>query len=1026
MAVLACLLAGAMFPPAAQAGAFTDEFAAAAATTITVNSTGDAVDASAGNGVCETAAGNGVCTLRAAIQESNANAGTDTIAFNIGGGGAVTIAVASGMPTTTDPVVIDGTTQPGWSGAPIVQLTGGGPSGSGLKISGGSSTVRGLVINRFNQAIELDSANNRVEGCYIGTDPTGTTVTGYGNSDFGVVIAGLTTNGGNTIGGPSPAQRNVIAGSAGISRGGVTILTSDNVVQGNYIGTNAAGTAGLGGQYYGIDIRQGFRNVIGGSGAGEGNLIAGHTSGGGVKIGPLGTPTGNTGNNRVRGNRIGLNAAGTAALPDQVGVWIFNSNSDAIGGTAQGEGNAIVSSNTGIDLDPNLTQVGTTIQGNRVGTDATGSTALQTNTALLVGDKATSVLVGGTSSTTPNGPCTGACNVLSGSFQAILRGSGNTIQGNFLGVNQAGTGSLVSNTNGVFVSGSQNTIGGTSVAARNVSMGFHSIHGGSGNVFQGNYVGIKSDGSAALAGSGAGLQGVSVSGANTVGGTAGITPGGPCTGACNVISAGNIGVMTGATATVQGNFIGTTPDGTAAIPNGTGVWVQGSDALIGGTTAAERNVISGNTGSAVLLQPGSGGAAPVRNKIRGNYIGTTADGSAALPNATGNLLIPAAVFLTGNTADSDIGGSAGAGNLIAHNGGYGVYLDSNVGAGNRITHNSLRANSRIGIDINPEGSSPNDAGDADTGPNDRQNFPVLTSAVVSPAQTDVEGTLNSEPSKTYTIDFYASRECDASGFGEGDSHLGSTSVTTDANGDASFTVTLAAPPSPDQQRITATATGSGGSTSEFSRCVTRSYARPNAAPSVKASLVPAYTACTAANRVHGPPLEHPSCAPPAQRSATLTVGTSDANGQASAMTGTVRYTVVVGNPSTPADEADVKLVASLSDVRRRSNLSDYTGELQARTSLRITDKANGATALEDGTVDDITHSWTIPCAPTGGAAGATCAATTTADALVPGTVREGRRAIWQLGQTEIHDGGVDEDADTAPNTVFAVQGVFVP
>jgi CSLREA domain-containing protein len=1028
MAVLACLLAGVVFAPAAGASssAFTDAFSTAAATTFTVNSTVDAVDASAGNGVCETAAGNGVCTLRAAIQESNANSGTDTIAFNVGGGGAVSIPIASDLPAVSDPVVIDGTTQPGFSGAPIVELAGPGTStGIGLQLNAGSSTVRGLVVNRFSLAVLIRGGNSKVEGSYVGTDITGTTTTGYGNTQ-GIVIDATAGNVGNIIGGSMPANRNVIAGSGATARAGITIHSSDNMVQGNYIGTNAEGTAGLPGQYYGIEVRQGHRNLIGGSAAVESNVISGNQVVG-VLLGWHIASSVTTGDTRVRGNLIGLNASGTAMIATQTGILVQRSSNDVIGGAGPGEGNTIAAGSHGIATPSSVSVSGTTIHGNRIGTDPSGTTVMPTNAGISLTDSATSFVIGGTTGTTPGGPCTGACNLVVANFGVLLRGVGTTVQGNFVGVDRTGTTALGnSNSTAFHVNGSQHVIGGTTPAARNVA-GTHVSIFGTSNVFQGNYVGIKADGSAALTGTPAGTQNVSVTGANVVGGTTGVTPGGPCTGACNVISGVSIGVVTGGTGSVvQGNFIGTTPYGTAAIRNQIGVWAQGSDAVIGGTTSPERNVISGNNTVGVLIQPPTNGTA-LRNKVQGNYIGTTADGSAPLPNGINANDSTGAVHVYSAAADNEIGGSAAAGNLIAHNAKNGVYLDATAGGGNRVTHNAIRSNGRFGIEIAPDGSNANDAGDLDTGPNDRQNYPVLTSALVSAVQTDVEGTLNSEPSKTYTIDFYASRECDSQGgFGEGDAHIGSTTVTTDASGDATFAVTLAAPPQPEQQTITATATGPAGSTSEFSRCLTRSYARPKSASPVRVALVPAYATCSAPNRVHGPPLEHPSCAPPALRSATLTVGSPDANGKTAAMTGYVRYTAVVGNPATPADEADVKLSASMTDVRRRSDLSDYTGELQARTALRITDKSNGAAAVEDGTVNDIMHSWTIPCAPTAGSEGAACSINTTADALVPGTVRETRRTIWQLGQTEIYDGGTDEDVDTGPNTLFAVQGVFVP
>jgi hypothetical protein len=199
------------------------------------------------------------------------------------------------------------------------------------------------------------------------------------------------------------------------------------------------------------------------------------------------------------------------------------------------------------------------------------------------------------------------------------------------------------------------------------------------------------------------------------------------------------------------------------------------------------------------------------------------------------------------------------------------------------------------------------------------------------------------------------------------------------------------------------------------------YVRPKGATPVRVPLVPAYEACSAATRVHGPPLEHPSCTPAVQSSAHLTVGSPDANGAAAVATGFVAYDVATGNPATAEDEADVRFQISLTDVRNRAGLSDYTGELQARTLVRITDRADGILTL-----GDLALPVTVPCAGTAGASGATCALSTTLEALTPGLVDEGARAIWQLGRVELLDGGPDGDADTPGNGVFATQGIFIP
>jgi hypothetical protein len=205
------------------------------------------------------------------------------------------------------------------------------------------------------------------------------------------------------------------------------------------------------------------------------------------------------------------------------------------------------------------------------------------------------------------------------------------------------------------------------------------------------------------------------------------------------------------------------------------------------------------------------------------------------------------------------------------------------------------------------------------------------------------------------------------------------------------------------------------------------YARPMGASPLRVSLVPAYLVCRAPNRAHGPPLDSPSCAPPEQLSQYLTVGTPDANGQPASSVGFARLGVLTGNPATVADEADVALVIAVTDVRNSQDLSDYPGELEASMTLRLTDKdIGGPLPGEQGTLADTGFRIPVPCAATPGAGGSSCSTSTTADALAPGIAREGNRAIWQLGQVRVFDGGEDGLASTDDNTIFMRQGVFVP
>jgi hypothetical protein len=211
------------------------------------------------------------------------------------------------------------------------------------------------------------------------------------------------------------------------------------------------------------------------------------------------------------------------------------------------------------------------------------------------------------------------------------------------------------------------------------------------------------------------------------------------------------------------------------------------------------------------------------------------------------------------------------------------------------------------------------------------------------------------------------------------------------------------------------------------------YPRPKGATPLYASLVPAYNQCTSPNRVHGPPdfpgnASNPdgSCAPPNQTSGQLTVGSPDANGAGASFVGSVKVNALPGNTATTADEADARYSISLLDVRKKSDLTDYTGQVQVTSSLRVTDRDNGPS--ETGTGQDTSFSVTVPCTGTGSTTiGSTCALTTTADAVVgAGAVKENRRSVWQLGQVRVNDGGADGLVSTTPNTLFAVQGVFVP
>jgi hypothetical protein len=263
-----------------------------------------------------------------------------------------------------------------------------------------------------------------------------------------------------------------------------------------------------------------------------------------------------------------------------------------------------------------------------------------------------------------------------------------------------------------------------------------------------------------------------------------------------------IDVASGFNARIIGCFIGIDPNGTQARGNGaSGIFVglHDSNAVIGGSSPADRNVISGNAAGITVHNADS-------VTIWGNAIGTNAAGTGGIPNQHG-------VIIRGFR--NRVGGTGpGEGNVIAYNAGSGIRVIS--GTGNRIVGNVLHSNGGHGIDLLADGVTLNDPGDGDTGPNSLQNYPVLTSVGVR-VNTTVHGTLNSTPNRQFRIEFFWNTVCDPSGFGEGASYLGSVDAMTDAAGGVRFfgtspLVNAGAP-------ITATATDlTTGDTSEFSLC----------------------------------------------------------------------------------------------------------------------------------------------------------------------------------------------------------------
>ena len=327
-----------------------------------------------------------------------------------------------------------------------------------------------------------------------------------------------------------------------------------------------------------------------------------------------------------------------------------------------------------------------------------------------------------------------------------------------------------------------------------------------GNVIEGNFIGTDITGTADLGNDSAGVYILSANN-NTIGGAV--------PEARNIISGNNtqqVHIWSGATGNlVQGNFIGTDVTGTVALGDGfsPAVYIGFSpNNIIGGTTPEVRNVISGNNNATGVYIEGNSATG---NWVQGNFIGTDVTGTAALGNNGG-------LRITNGAVNNTIGGTiAGAGNTIAYNDDDGVQVSS-FGPGNAILSNSIFSNTGLGIDLDPNGVNPNDAGDPDTGPNNRQNFPMLTMAGSDQGMTDVEGTIDSTPNNEFRLEFFSNLACDPSNHGEAENLIGSTDVITGGSGNTSFVATFFETV-PSGSFITATATDLGGNTSEFSQCI---------------------------------------------------------------------------------------------------------------------------------------------------------------------------------------------------------------
>ncbi|HTO77550.1 MAG TPA: S-layer homology domain-containing protein [Thermoanaerobaculia bacterium] len=394
------------------------------------------------------------------------------------------------------------------------------------------------------------------------------------------------------------------------------------------------------------------------------------------------------------------------------------------------------------------------------------------------------------------------------------------IEGCFLGTHADGL-TATNAANAVILGNHQNArVGGTTPAARNLFAGSVNSTGlqianalNANTVVQGNLFCTNKTGAVPV---GTGSSGIVINGG------AGVASSNFTIGGLTAASGNGFGCrgydlrLTHMTdVRVQGNRFGVDPTGTKAIlgGEGTGIYIEydGDGVVVGGTAAGAANVIGGHLFGISSQEPDG-------VVVQGNFVGTEATGTRLLGNANAGINL-------GLGANCVVGGTAsGEANVIMNNRGGGVtvsLLAGNTIRGNRIVENlgTPSGTPSLGIDLatSPAGVTANDAGDADTGANDLQNFPLITSAVPESGGTRVIGSLNSTGSSTFHLDFYSNPVCRSRPRSalQADRYLGGFDVSTNASGDASFNTLLPAPISAGQP-VTATATNSGGSTSELS------------------------------------------------------------------------------------------------------------------------------------------------------------------------------------------------------------------
>lgn len=394
-----------------------------------------------------------ICNLRQAIAAANGNSGPDTISFNIVGAGVHTIQPGSALPTITDELVIDGTTQPSFSNQPLIELDGQNAGGgtTGLNVLVADVTIKGLIINRWGSSgIALSSAGNAtISGNWIGVDSTGTAAAANGGD--GIL---LTSSSGCTIGGDTAAEQNVISGNTGAGIYLTDSASNNTTIKGNYIGTDVSGANAV--PNTGGILIFSNDNTIGGPSEAERNIITGTGS---IPLAHIQVTqcSGNT----IIGNYIGTNAAGTASLTTSGGgILLDDSSSNTItSNLISGTGNGVTIQAVAVGASNNV------VQSNLIGTNAAGTQAIPNDFGVVISALSSSDALGNQIGGV------GLGNVISGNgtsgtngFGVLLSGAranNNILEGNYIGVLSDGSTALGNLSSGVFISSaSGNRIGG--------------------------------------------------------------------------------------------------------------------------------------------------------------------------------------------------------------------------------------------------------------------------------------------------------------------------------------------------------------------------------------------------------------------------------------------------------------------------------------------------------------------------------------------------------------------------------------